>query len=86
MEADGVTQIAAERGGTGGNDDDPSEMKLVFGIGETARQQERHLAGNGEAGALREQEQGQGPVAVVGDEAAQRVDDGWVHGEAGLRS
>src|ERR1019366_6040292 len=30
--AKGVTEIAAERGGTGSNHDNPAEMKLVFGI------------------------------------------------------
>src|ERR1017187_5651583 len=46
--AKGVTEIAAERGGTGGNHDDPAEMELVFGIGQKTCQQKRDLTGNGE--------------------------------------
>ena len=79
MEADGVAQFAAEGGGTGGNHDDPSEMELVFGIGEKTGQQKRELTGNREASALRQQGQSYGPVTVVGDECAQRVDQRVVH-------
>ena len=77
--AQGVTQLAAECGGTGGNHDDPSEMKLVFGIGQKTGQQERDLTGNGNAGALRQQCQSHGPVAVVGDECAQPVKSCVIH-------
>ena len=80
--AQGVAQVVAERGGTGGNHDDPAEMELVFGIGQKTRQQERGLAGDGKAGVLAEQCQSHGPVTVVGDECAQRVKNRVVHDEA----
>ncbi len=77
--ADGVADIVAERGGAGGNHDDPSEMEPVFGIGQKTCQQQRRLTGNGDACVLAEQRQSHGPVTVVGDEFAQRVKNCLVH-------
>src|ERR1700676_493895 len=50
--SDGIAQIVAERGGTGSDHDDPSEMELVFRIGEKTSQQERGLTGHRDAGVL----------------------------------
>jgi hypothetical protein len=54
-------------------------MEPVFGISQKTRQQERSLAGDGDAGVLAEQSQGYGPVTVGGDEFAQGVKDREVH-------
>src|SRR4029077_18934456 len=71
--------MVAERCGTGGNHDDPSEMELVFGIGEKTCQQERGLTGDRDAGVLAQQCQSHGPIAVVGDERAQRMKNSGAH-------
>ena len=83
--AESVTEITAERGGNGGNYDDPAESELVFGIGQKTSHQERDLTGNWDAGALRQQGQSHGPVAVVGNECAQRMKSRGVHEETSCR-
>jgi hypothetical protein len=56
-------------------------MELVFGIREKTGEQERNLTGDRNAGALAEECQSHGPVAVVGDECAEPVEDLVVHEE-----
>jgi len=82
MVADGVAQIAAERGGASGHNDDPSKVELVFVIGQKTRQQESDLTGDGDAGAFRQQGHSHGPVTVVGDEGAEKVESRVVHGRS----
>src|SRR5258708_23568358 len=76
---DGIANVVAERGGTGGDHNDPSEMKPVFGITQKACQQKRSFAGDGDAGVLAQQCQGDGPVTVGGDEFAQRMKNRRAH-------
>src|SRR5208337_971124 len=68
--ADGVAQIVAQRGGTGGNHDDPSEMKLLFGIGEKTCQQKRTLAGYRDTGVLAQERHRYAPITVGDNEFA----------------
>ena len=77
----GIADVVAERGGAGSNYYDPSEMEPVLGIGQKTCQQERGLTGDGDAGVLAEQCQSHGPVAVVGDEFAQRMKNCGDHEE-----
>src|ERR1700687_2691197 len=77
--AEDVAQVVAERGGAGGNHDDPAEMEMVFGVSQKTCQQERGLTGDGDAGVLAQQCQSYGPVAVLDNERAQRVKNRGVH-------
>ena len=79
MVADGISQVVANGGGAGGHDDDPTQMELVFGVGEETGEQERGFAGHRDSGVLAQQREGNSPVAVVGDEGAEPVEDGMVH-------
>jgi hypothetical protein len=79
MAADGISQVVADGGGASGHDDDPTQMKLVFRVGEKAREQERGLARYWDSSVLAQQRKSNGPISVVGDEGAERVDDGVVH-------
>src|ERR1700687_737484 len=74
-----IADVVAERGGTRADHDDPSEMELMFGIGEKTCQQERGFTGDGDAGVLAQQSQGYGPVTVGGDEFAQRMKNREAH-------
>jgi len=58
----------------------------MFVIRQKTRQQESDLTGDGDAGAFRQQGHSHGPVTVVGDEGAQRLNDGVVHEELVLSS
>ena len=84
--ADGIAQIAAEGGGGDGNHDDPAEMEMMLVKGHKTSQQERDLARNRDAGAFGEQRHSNRPVAIVGDEGADEVDDPVVHEETVLSS
>src|SRR5258708_25692581 len=75
----GIAKVVAERGGTGGDHDDPSDMKPVFGISQNACQQKRSFAGDGDASVLAQQYQGHGPVTVGGDEFTQRMKNREAH-------
>ena len=77
--AKGIAHVVTKRSGTGGNYDDPSEMKLMFGIGEKTCEQERALTGEGNARVLAEQRQSHGPVTIVSKEQAQRVKNRVMH-------
>jgi hypothetical protein len=78
--AESVAEIVSDGSSAGGDDDDPSEMEFVFGIGEEASEQESALARNGDAGVFAEEGEGYGPVSVVGDEGTEGVEDCEVHG------
>src|SRR5882672_170675 len=84
--AEGVSDIVADRRGAGGHYDNPTQIKLVFRVGEEAGQQERSFSGNRDAGVFTEQSERDRPVAMVGDEGSQEIEDGMTHSVTHTRS
>src|ERR1017187_6116390 len=74
-----IAETAPECPGASGDNNDPAEVELVFGVSQKTGQQQRDLAGNGNARAFAEQCQSYGPVTVIGDEGTQPME---VHGVA----
>src|SRR5713101_1406619 len=77
--AEGIPQIVAKCGSAGTHDDDPAPVQPMFRVGQEAGKQERSLARHWNTGVLAQQRQGYRPIAVVGDESTQEIEDGMPH-------
>src|SRR5713226_6531345 len=77
--AEGIPQIVAKCGSAGTHDDDPAQVQPMFRVGQEAGKQERSLARHWNTGVLAQQRQGYRPIAVVGDESTQEIEDGMPH-------
>ena len=77
--ADGIAQVVAQRGRTHANEDDVRKLQLVAREGQEAGQQQDGFTGNGDAGVFQQESSTYGPVAILGDEVAQKVEDVLPH-------
>ena len=74
MVADEVSQVVAQGGGQGADQDDPRQVQLALGVSEKAGEEQNGLTRHRNAGIFQKQGHAHRPIAVVIEKIAEEFE------------